>query len=262
MLLKILSSGLNLAGVSQLREALEDLAARRDAAGHPQRLSMGAAFRNPVIEQERAFLHQAVRFFWTSPLPTFYRRTYDREPLLLLEFTTIRWQETAPDANYVPWHLDANFYGFGVPMITAWIPLVEVGREAPGLEFATTDRDIDDREMRRRWLAVPVEPDGRKAVDDAEIGGVMEAKITPRAVALSPGGFCVFDQYVLHRTQVLPGATKNRIAIEFRIADRDALPHDIDPPSLRGMLLSWLDRADGSLKIGYSGALFPELAQA
>lgn len=262
MLLRAFSSGLDVSRLQSLREAIDSLAAAGAGSSLGRKLSVSRMHREPETDDETAFVREVVKTFWTSGIDRFYATTYQREPLLLLEHCTIRVQETRPDGNYVPWHLDASFYGFDVPMLTAWIPLVDVGTDAPGLEFADLGDRVAPAELQRLWLTAPLDERGRRALDDAQMDETFGTDIPRRDIKLKVGGFCVFDQTVLHRTQVMPDARSRRVALEYRIADRDTLPRDIPPKALKGMLMSWRDPQSSQVRIGYSGALFPAVAQA
>jgi len=259
MLLKVFDYGLNTAKLEALRHAIEALHARSHGTGSSARLSVSRMHREPADQSETEFVRDVVRFFWSSGIDRLYRGLFEREPMLLLEFCTIRVQETRPDDEYVPWHIDANFYGFTVPLLVAWVPLVDVGVDAPGLEFAQPEQPVDLAVMRRAWQDLKPDERGRSTFDETALSEAL-GPFSRRAVALKVGGFCAFDQAVPHRTQILPGATKRRIAIEFRMAALDALPIDTDPTRVRGMLISWRDAESRQIRIGYSGQLFPELA--
>lgn len=256
MLQKVFASGLDVTALQNLRQTIMDMV----ASGASEKISVSRMHRFPENAAETKFVRSILRFFWSSGLGQFYRQTYEREPLLLLEHCTIRVQQPQPDGNYVPWHLDANFYGFGVPMLTAWVPLVDVGTTAPGLEFADISGRLSDSELRRIWTSLKTDELGRRSLNDQGLEELFGRDVRRRPVAIKTGGFCIFDQTVLHRTQVMPDATETRMAIEFRIADRDNLPSDVLPRAFKGMLMSWTDPDSGKIQVGYAGALFPQVA--
>lgn len=183
-----------------------------------------------------------LRSFWNSAVPELYRQLSGDEPLLLLQICTMRLQHAAFDANYVPWHLDANFYGFGVPFLTVWAPLVPVGRDAAGLEFCTAAADgPDDAEVAAFWGKRGFDELGRRVLRDDELerffGGRPWRVTSDR---LAPGDAFIFDQHVLHRTQILETARSSRLAIEFRVASRGAFPHDVDFDEVREFRVAWM----------------------
>lgn len=262
MVFRAFNSGLDVDQLRALREEIEVFSSDEQGTALGVRLSVSRMHRQPRDEAETAFVRDVVKTFWSSGIDRFYAATYERAPLLLLEHCTVRVQSTLQDDNYVPWHLDANFYGFDVPMLTAWIPLVDVGTDTPGLEFADLGGRLSSQELRRLWLSEPLDDRGRRALEDDRMLELFGNDVRRQSIRLNVGGFCIFDQTILHRTQVMAGARNKRIALEFRIADRDHLPRDIPPKSLKGMLMSWRDRESGQVRIGYSGALFPEVSQS
>lgn len=183
-----------------------------------------------------------LRSFWNSAVPDLYRQLSGDEPLLLLQICTMRLQHAEVDANYVPWHLDANFYGFGVPFLTVWAPFVPVGRDAAGLEFCTAAGDgPDDAEISAFWGERGFDELGRRVLRDDELDlffGGRPWQVT--SDDLVPGDAFIFDQHVLHRTQILETARSSRLAIEFRVASRSAFPHDIDFDEVRGFCVAWM----------------------
>lgn len=224
-----------------------------------KKISMGQFFRKAENEMQSNLIKIFVQFFWNSFIPDFYRKTYYREPLLLLEFLTIRFHKPGNSSTNVDWHLDGNFYGFTVPLITAWMPLVEVGISAQGLEFAVPKRRINDAEMRQLWINITLSENKNRIVKDEQLEQFLSCPFRRHTLPMSPGDVCIFDQFMLHRTQVLPKATESRIAIEFRISDRNFFPPDIDPSNNRGMLVSWKNKNQNKSNIGFLHNIFPNL---
>lgn len=235
-----------------------DLAAATSDFKYPK-ISMGKFYREPENDLQFNLTKSLIRFFWNSPIPKFYMNRYFREPLLLAEHLTIRFHKPGDDSTNVKWHLDGNFYGFTVPLITAWMPLVEVGEHAPGLEFAVPTREIDDPEMQILWKKGIATRRNRGDVNDEELENLLGCEFRKHAVIMNLGDLCLFDQFMLHRTQVLQNATHARTAIEFRVTDRNFLPPDIEQFKSRGMLVSWKDRDKQEPSIGFLHNLFPHI---
>ena len=223
------------------------------------KISMGKCFRTPENELQAALPKNLDNFFWNSPIPDFYRNTFFREPLLLVEFLTIRFHKPGDTKANVEWHLDANFYGFTVPLITAWMPLVEVGHNAPGIEFAVPNNAFNDYEMREIWTGIDINENKNRIVKDEYLEQFLGCPFRRHAVPMNPGDVCIFDQFMLHRTQFMPNATNSRTALEFRVADRNFLPPDIDQFKSRGMLVSWKDYDNKEPNIGFLHNLFPHI---
>ena len=195
---------------------------------------------NPEVVEACGSAHVA---FWTSTIPDRYREVTGHNPLLLFHNCTFRHQTTAVSPNYVGWHLDANFYGFEVPLWTVWAPFVPVGTDAAGLEFSVSRSPVDRRpDIRRFWNQLRPDAAGRVEIADPVLPvfhGTPDHKVV--SGSLAPGDAFVFDQYALHRTQRLPGATRERLAIEYRIVSRDRAPSDIELAEKRDFLVSYRD---------------------
>lgn len=193
---------------------------------------------NPQAAELCRIAHLA---FWNSKIPERYRQVTGHTPLLLFQNCTIRHQKTGLSSNYVGWHLDANFYGFDVPLWTVWAPFVPVGRDAPGLEFSVPRSTADHRAaIREYWRRLRPDGEGRTVIADAELSrfhGSPDHKTV--SDMLAPGDAFVFDQHALHRTQVLPGATGERLAIEYRVVSRDRALADIAVGGKRDLLVSY-----------------------
>lgn len=196
--------------------------------------------KNPKANEMCRIAHLA---FWNSKIPDRYREATGHTPLLLFQNCTIRHQPTEMSRSYVGWHLDANFYGFDVPLWTVWAPLVPVGEDASGLEFSISRAPDDHRSaIRGFWNRIRPDSLGRTMIADAELArfhGTTDHRIV--SDRLAPGDAFVFDQFALHRTQVLPGATRERVAIEFRVVSRDRAPADIEMAEKRDYLVSYRD---------------------
>jgi hypothetical protein len=199
--------------------------------------------RNEALANIGRFL---LLHFWQSPLPDRYAAATGEEPLLLLHICTLRVQEPSTTANYVPWHLDANFFGFDTPLWTVWVPFVDVGTEAVGLEFSLpVDGVIDERHVEAYWRLRQPNEHGQTVIGEADRADFHgERAFTTIAPPLRVGGAFVFDQYVLHRTQVAPRASRRRVAIEYRISPRSRFPCDVDFQSRRDFLVAVREPGD------------------
>lgn len=129
-------------------------------------------------------------------------------PRLLVDQAWLRRQRppdrTPPHCAPHTWHQDGalgfDFLGGDpqafdalLPMVTAWIPLVDCGRWAPGLRYVPTRRDS---------LATLAELDGPYAEVEAP--------------ALGAGDVVLLHGGTVHATSVNGGMTEERISIELR----------------------------------------------
>lgn len=208
------------------------------------------------------FAKGLVNFFWNkSPFPNYFQALFGKDPLLLLDFLTIRHHESGTRSTHVEWHLDANFHGYVVPMLTGWVPLDPVGVDAPGLEFLHIE-NVDALDIIRRWQALraSLEHGASVSVGDESLSEMLDQYQTRTMVpTLGPGDCLIFDQLQFHRTQPIAG-TKSRTAIEFRFASRDKRPLEWNAEDFAKLMVS--TRENGEIRIGRVAELLPDLQKA
>ncbi|MEQ8396277.1 hypothetical protein [Thalassobaculum sp.] len=253
-------NGLDSQAIVAIGDALRRINLFRYRAKIPIKLSLDQYYRMSISDEERAFVKLVLTFFWSSALPQIYQRTFRREPMLILDLCKFRAQRPEPGHGYAPWHLDANFYGFDIPMLTAWMPLVDVGVDAPGLDFRLPSGPVDDARIRAFWEDLPVNARGGRTIDDQQVADLVGTDHRELAPILKTGNCVIFDQHVLHRTQILPGATKAREAIEFRIVARDQAPTHVMEGRAADLLGSYPQSQTGQITITALGKLFPQLS--
>ena len=197
--------------------------------------------------------------FWSSEIPRKFKSETGHDPLLLLHICTLRYHNATKPTSLVPWHLDANFYGFGVPFWTVWAPFVVVGTDAPGLEFSLRDQgETDPAHIRDYWGRVVPMNDGSVAIGNADLAAFHDDKyFSLLSKSLYPGDAFVFDQHVLHRTQILAGDHKERIAIEYRISSTTHFPSSIDTESVGDHLVCY-ERENGDIVVKYFAEHFKD----
>jgi hypothetical protein len=196
---------------------------------------------------------------WESEIPSLYYNYTGHRPLLIVHICTIRYQKPKETLNYVPWHLDANFFGFDVPLWVVWAPFVVTGLKASGLEFCLPlpgARGVSDAVIRDFWRTVKPNRRGQIVIESEELPKLYRG-IDFHIVGncLAPGDAYIFDQHVLHRTQVVPGASCDRFAIEFRITSAEKLPADINIAEKRDFFVSF-KRGNGKIVIQKLGDYF------
>ena len=172
----------------------------------------------------RTCIVAAARRFYASELPGLFAERYGTIPTLNLAYTTIRLQEPNAVQTQVGWHLDLNFMGDQAPFLVAWVPLEDVGVTRIGLEVCVPTSTLDFKPLLGLWTRRQSE--GKSLVfTDQELAEMFgPGTCQARALKLAAGSAALFDQFVLHRTQLLPGATDSRRSFEFRMADLDRLP--------------------------------------
>ncbi len=217
-------AGLNRNRLLEIRAgAVEALEARHTAGKRPFR-AVGDLVSDPQTELDTRLFQRIMAFFWTSPIPQIYRDLFDDGPLLLVDLSKFRRQAEGENPNYAPWHLDANFYGFEVPMLTAWIPLDDVGTDAPGLEFCLPNDVADEAHARDYWARSFFHQNKTKLPSERDLPAMYPGGYRTMSEPLAVGACFVFDQNTAHRTQVLKSATKGRIALEFRVGSVSKSP--------------------------------------
>lgn len=207
------------------KAALEDLRRCADQVlgrAGTYKTSLGTHLGDPDTRQLVAVVAQ--RFF-ASGLPGFFAERYGRTPLLNLTFTTVRLQRPEHPDERAGWHMDLNFVNDSKPFLVAWTPLEEIGPTRIGLEVCVPDRSVDLKPLMDTWLTRARAGGQALTYEDADVEAAFgSGRYQTRALRMSAGDSVVFDQYVLHRTQVLPSATESRRSFEFRMADPEALP--------------------------------------
>lgn len=102
----------------------------------------------------------------------------------------------------VPWHCDAEAAStlkLAPACTIVWVPLDQVGRDAPGLELI----EGSDELMRERNDR-PLPPNLHRS--DAFADAIHGRRLAP---VLDPGDALVFNHFHLHRTQLIPGERTN-----------------------------------------------------
>jgi hypothetical protein len=174
---------------------------------------------------ERVRLLSIVESFLDGPVAELFRGVHGVEPSVCLSMTTVRLQRAHSAEQLVDWHLDLNFIGDGKPFLVAWTAIEDVGVDRVAIDIcvpASKSFDLTSILTDR----VHREKAGRAmAFSDNELDQLLgEGAWTCRPVVAAAGTAAVFDQYILHRSQVLPTASKDCHSIEFRMMDIDRLP--------------------------------------
>lgn len=205
------------AALADLRACADDLLerARRD------RTSLGHFLSNATA---RAKIVSVAHRFYASELPALFAGRHGVTPILNLGYTTIRFQAPEAPETQVGWHLDLNFVGDASPFMVAWVPLEDVGAKRIGLDVCVPTRTLDLDPLLGLWSR-RVSERRPQTFSDRDLGDLFGADAYQvRALHMSAGSAAAFDQFVLHRTQLLTAATESRRSFEFRMADPNRLP--------------------------------------
>ena len=112
----------------------------------------------------------------------------------------------------VPYHQDAIFMG-GIPIINCWIPLVDCGKDAPGLEVVRSPI---------RQIIKPPQYDEHKEINYDKIRLEYEQvhALFPEdcfwAPELEVGDVLIINSLTVHRTHRTDAMTKDRYSLEAR----------------------------------------------
>lgn len=180
---------------------------------------------NDATPGERRQFLGIVETFLAGPAAGLFRTVHGVEPSVCLSITSVRFQKAEDLQQRVSWHLDLNFIGDDKPFLVAWTAVEEVGVDRIALDICVPTAQTFNLETLLRDRARR-ERDGSPVVfSDVELDQLLgRERWTSRPVIAGPGTAAVFDQYILHRSQVLPTATKDRYSIEFRMMDPENLP--------------------------------------
>lgn len=254
--LKIMDNFLNRNEVENIKIYLEKFYESHSSNEDLTKFGLANLVRGARNEDDKILMNELIKFFWKSDFPKFYKDRYGEEPLFLAEFCTFRRQLPVPDNEYVPWHLDANFYGFDVPTLTFWVPLVDVGVDAPGLEFCTPRNRLPLERIVSKWSALS-RAEKPLSITDEQIVWLMETEeVDCNTIQIGPGDAAVFDQYVLHRTERNEKASAARIAVEFRVASASRPPAGVNLEAIGNMMVSHRDPVSGRVSLTSHGKYF------
>lgn len=159
----------------------------------------------PSFPGHKASVSNIDAWFKDSPL-------YTEGARLLPKRCMARRVDWGVSKSKVGWHMDANLVGYTAPVLTAWIPLVEIDHETPGLEFAC--HGLSDEEAAKLWKEAK-KRDGQ--VNDDELKHLV-GNFTTVAPRLSPGSALVFNQFEIHRTEALT-KHKPRVSVDIRFTE-------------------------------------------
>lgn len=137
------------------------------------------------------------------------------EPALILALkTTLRRVTPTGDPD---WHQDGAFMGGDIRSLDVWLALSDCGEDAASLDVV--GRRLDD--------IVTTGTDGARF--DWSVGPAKVESLAPGNVVrpvFRPGDALLFDHYMLHRTGVHDGMTRDRYAVEAWFAAPSSYPDD------------------------------------
>jgi hypothetical protein len=173
-----------------------------------------------LADSPRAFSHfvAALRATGLSELVADY---LGERPVLSVKKSTLR--RVPPTLEGADWHQDGAFMdrGTGIRTLNVWIALTDCGTDAPGLEIIP----------RRLDSVLPTGGDGAYFDWSVGPGTIDEHCDSPPRVKpqFNAGDALLFDQYLVHRTSVEPGMTRDRYATETWFFAPSTYPRHLVP---------------------------------
>lgn len=226
---RVFESGLPPLAVGDLKEIVSKTLCLRGPLGEGQRDERWWIKLADLLKSygDRPVDH-VVRLLAASSMIGWCREQMGDDLVAVLDYCIFRRFD--PSRNPVPaqWHFDANIFGLHTPIVNLWIPLVDVGVDAPGITLVDTARrpaslwqrmtDTADsngqfNHSSRRGTLFP----------DAEVSSAMAADPDVRFVTpqIRTGGVIAFDHQYLHGTQVFQPGMGPRDSFEFRVMPAD-----------------------------------------
>jgi hypothetical protein len=156
-----------------------------------------------------------------SQLPNIYHSLYGESVMCSYEHCSVRYQRADLRQKSYTFHQDASYHSRD-PLdhagLTTWIPLCDCGVDAPGLQVYP--RAIAD------VLPVPEGIEGPYLFCDTQtvLDHFGEDLWAP---ALSAGDVLIFNHFVVHRTYITDGMTKERQSVDFRVFPRSRIPRPV-----------------------------------
>lgn len=173
-----------------------------------------------LADSPRAFSHfvGALRDTGLSELLAEY---LGERPVLSVKKSTLR--RVPPTLQGADWHQDGAFMdrGTGIRTLNVWIALTDCGTDAPGLEIVP----------RRLESVLPTGGDG--AYFDWSVGSATIDEHCGDAPRVKPrfraGDALLFDQFLVHRTSIESGMTRDRYATETWFFAPSTYPRHLVP---------------------------------
>jgi hypothetical protein len=109
--------------------------------------------------KKQTFLH-ILRHLMRGPAGREVARRFGKEPLVIVNFCTLRCHNPGNPISDVKWHMDANLVGYEEDALVTWIPLHDIDGDRPGLQFLTWQGGVDRRVAWKKMVdRLSAEPD-------------------------------------------------------------------------------------------------------
>ncbi|MDF1791625.1 MAG: hypothetical protein P1U88_06940 [Thalassobaculaceae bacterium] len=174
---------------------------------------------------ERRGLFSIAHAFLKGPVPDIFRSLHGVSPSLCLSITTVRRQKAQDSAQMVDWHLDLNFAGDMSPFLVSWTAIEDVGVDCAALDICVPNGAPLRLQTLLDEIKQRTDQQRRLSFHSDELDQLFGKDAWSSKPLVAPAGSgAVFDQWIMHRTQVLEAATRDRHSIEFRMVDIGNLP--------------------------------------
>jgi hypothetical protein len=193
-------------------------------------LHNAVSFAHLIRKGRRDLTDAAIRAVLTGGGGDKLRWLLGDDLVFLVDNCSHRYHESGNAESRLGLHFDADFIGIRHLAVNLWVPLDPVGETAPGLTFL--DPRVDTRTFIEEWRElIQRMPDPRRPLVRGRfdpdyvlrVAGeqVPEPMVTP---VLAPGDALLFNQFIMHATQLMDGPHDLRRSFEFRVSSAGKIP--------------------------------------
>lgn len=174
--------------------------------------------------------------------------------VFMVHHCSVRHQRVEQGGQALGFHVDGTFLGSDHQALNFWVPLDDVGGEAPGLTFlnnpAVSERVWEQFQAQQKARsAEQIDPNTMSRHLQRDLGAKLHgALFTPR---IRGGDALLFDNSTLHATQDMTGCSRDRVSIEFRVCGRTRIP---EAYVVRGRDIASVEEVNGRLNVRLSKA--------
>lgn len=173
-----------------------------------------------IYDDQSELLKTMARFSKESGLTEILSSIFDGPPLLLSNFSTMRFKDPRRENSFLPFHQDATPEGPSVvtpTVLTCFTPLCHTGKDRPGIELLPIFLD----------RLIKLTDDPKTQFDALELNEKNFEKdwqgqlIAPE---LNPGDIVLFNGLTVHRSQPAPRSWKPRASFDLRFVSSKNVP--------------------------------------
>jgi ectoine hydroxylase-related dioxygenase (phytanoyl-CoA dioxygenase family) len=173
-----------------------------------------------IYDDASELLKTMARFSKDSVLTEILSSIFDAPPILLSNFSTMRFKDPMKENSFLPFHQDATPEGPSVAMptvVTCFTPLCQTGKDRPGIELLPIFLD--------RLIKLADDPKTQfEALELNEKNFEKDWKSQLIAPELNPGDIVLFNGLTVHRSQPAPRSWKPRASFDLRFVSVKNVP--------------------------------------